>query len=320
MNPLPAGECTVCRAELPEGARQCPCCGSGLPGRVADIALRAAVQASLGPDYTVRERVARGRRAVIYRAREKSVDRWVAVKVLTPAPDGSDAEVSRARFLHGVLVLAHLQHPNVIELYGTPESGGLCSMLMPFVDESLAAALLARGRFPPHEAARILLELAQALEHVHDSGMVHRDVRPQHILLDGPERRVRLIDFSLAAVLGPDLRPGGAAREVVGTPAYMSPEEAEGIGELDARSDIYSLGVVGYQLLTGLVPFEGTAPQQRAAHRSRQPQNPTARYPDIPPALAAVVMRCLAKLPQHRWPSAGDLSDALGHLLPAPRP
>lgn len=313
----PAGECTVCRSTLPEGSRRCPCCGSGLPGQTADMALRAAIQAALGSDFTVRERLALGRRSVVYRAREKSLDRWVAVKVLTPAPDGSDAEVARSRFLHGVLVLAHLQHPHVIELYGTPESGEMCSLLMPFVDESLAAALLARGRFPPADAARILFELAEALDHVHGSGMVHRDVRPQHIMLDGPERRVRLIDFSLAAVLGPELGPHSAAREVVGTPAYLSPEQAEGISDPDTRSDIYSLGVVGYQLLTGLVPFEGTAPQQRAAHLNRLPQNPRTRYPDIPPALAAAVMRCLAKLPEQRWSSAAELADVLVHLLPA---
>jgi eukaryotic-like serine/threonine-protein kinase len=299
------------------GVRRCPCCGSGAAGRAADAALRATLQAALGSDFEVRDRVARGRRAAIFRAHQKSLDRWVAVKVLTPAADGSDADVARARFVHGVLVLAHLDHPHVIELYGTPETGGLCTMLMPFVDESLAAVLLGRGRFAPLEAAQILKQLAEALDHVHAAGMVHRDVKPQHVLLERPDQHVRLIDFSLATVVGEGFGAAVGRREVVGTPAYMSPEQAQGREDLDAASDLYSLGVVGYQLLTGMVPFEGTAQQQVVAHRVRRPRDPAARYPDIPADLSDVVMRCLAKSPQDRWTSAQELADALAHCLPA---
>jgi len=176
--------------------------------------------------------------------------------------------------------------------------------------------LLTEGRFAPREAARILFELALALDHVHGAGLLHRDIKPQHVLLDGPARHVRLIDFSLARVAGPE-DAGRTQGEVVGTPAYMSPEQAEGGPDLDERSDIYSLGVVGYQLLTGMVPFEGTAEQQLLAHRTRRSQSPTARYRDIPADLAEVVMRCLAKLPQHRWGSAVELAEALVHFVPA---
>jgi len=138
---------------------------------------------------------------------------------------------------------------------------------------------------------------------VHEAGLVHRDVKPQHIMLVGRERRAQLIDFSLA---GP---PGGTV--VVGTPAYVSPEMTEGRGHVDALSDLYSLGVVGYQNLTGELPFEGTAQQLMEAHRSRLTRNPSVHHQDIPLDLAEVVMRCLAKLPQNRWASARDLLAAL---------
>jgi serine/threonine protein kinase len=311
----PSGTCSVCQAPVLAGVRRCPCCGSGLPGRAADALLRTELQAALGAEFDVRERIARGGTATVFRARQRRLDRWVALKVQHPGRH--DGAVARARFLHGVLVLAHLDHPHVIPLYETPECGERGCMVMPLVPESVASVLLAEGRFAPREAARILLELALALDHVHGADLLHRDIKPQHVLLEGPARHVRLIDFSLARVAGPEAGSGVGKGEVVGTPAYMSPEQAEGCADLDERSDIYSLGVVGYQLLTGMVPFEGTAEQQLEAHRTRRTQNPTSRFRDIPGELGEVVMRCLAKLPQHRFASAVEVAEALVHFVPA---
>jgi serine/threonine protein kinase len=271
--------------------------------------LRADLQLALGAGFDVRDRVAQGRHATVFRVGDRQLQRWVAIKVLTADPWEGDR--ARARFDRGARLQAQLEHPHILRVHYTFSAGWLSYLVVPFVRESLAAALLREGRFPPREAARILLETAQALERVHAAGLVHRHLKPQHLLLDGDTRRVRLTDFTVACGTTTSGLPGPARGVAVGTPAYMSPEQAEGSFELDGRSDIYSLGVVGYQLLTGFVPFEGTAAEQLVAHRTRTSRNPAARHTDIPVDLAEVVLRCLAKLPQNRWASAAELVTAL---------
>lgn len=261
--------------------------------------------AVLGEGFDLRDRLARGRWSTVYRAGQRGLDRWVAVKQLTSAvPSAAHA---LARFRHGALVQAHLEHPHILRLYDVHERDGLACMVLPLMRESLAAVLLREGPLPPREAARILLEVAQALDYAHRIGVVHRDIKPQHILLDGDERRVRLTDFSDAALAG--AQP--ARRPLVGTPAYISPEQAECRPQLDGRSDLYSLGVVGYQLLTGSLPFPGPAERQLEAHRTRIPQHAADRAPQVPARLAVIVMRCLAKRPADRWASAADLAGVL---------
>jgi serine/threonine-protein kinase len=243
----------------------------------------------------------------VFRATDHTLDRQVAVKVLRG--DVADPETARRRFLWGAQLLGHLEHPHIIRIFDVREAGALAFIVMPLVEgESLAALLLRAGRLAAREASRILAEAADALGHMHTRGVVHRDIKPQHVMLQGPERRVLLIDFTLANVVHVDPEP--RTGDVVGTPAYISPELAEG-RDLDGRSDLYSLGVVGYEMLTGALPFEGTAQQLIAAHRSRLPRNPAVRHRDIPVDLADVVMRCLAKLPQMRWADAGALVAAL---------
>jgi eukaryotic-like serine/threonine-protein kinase len=274
-----------------------------------DDALRVVLQAELGADWELRDRLARGRFAAVYRAAQRSLDRWVAVKVLT----GAGGPLARARFERGALVLSHLEHPHIMRIYDFWERGPVCYQVLPLVRTSLAAALLHEGPFAPRAAARVLLELAAALDHAHRQGVVHRDVKPQHILLEDDERRVRLTDFGAALLVLPGMQAAGRAG--VGTPAYMSPEQAEGRAELDGRSDLYALGAVGYELLTGSVPFDGPAERQLAAHRTRVPVDPAARRPGIPAELAGIVLRCLAKRPDERWASAAELAGALRAFL-----
>ena len=295
--------CDVCGVVVPGTFRYCPHCSSVIRIEPSEAErLRVALHGALGRQYEIHERIGRGGFGIVYRATDRALGREVAIKALRG--DLPDAEIARARFLRGARALAHLEHPHIVPVYDVGESGQLAYVVMPMVaGENLAAILLREGRPPVREAMRVLAEVAEALEYVHEAGLVHRDVKPQHIMLVGRERRAQLIDFTHA---GP---PGGTA--VLGTPAYMSPEMTEGRGRVDTRSDLYSLGVVGYQLLTGELPFEGTAEQQMEAHRSRLTRNPSVHHQDIPLDLAEVVMRCLAKLPQHRWPSAQELLAAL---------
>jgi eukaryotic-like serine/threonine-protein kinase len=155
--------------------------------------------------------------------------------------------------------------------------------------------------------------VAHALDAVHRAGVVHRDIKPQHILLDGAERRVRLTDFSSAAGGWPPSNTPAQWAEVVGTPAYISPEQAEG-WPLDGRSDLYMLGAVGYQLLTGSLPFPGPAQRQLEAHRTQMPEHVADRAPQVPARLAVIVMRCLAKRPEDRWQSGAALARVLARL------
>lgn len=300
--------CTVCGVVLPASFRFCPSCSSAISSEPSEAdRQREALGAALGSGFDVHERIGRGAFGTVFRATDHTLGRQVAVKVLRA--DLVDSPVARVRFLWSAQALVRLEHPHIIRIYDVREAGALAYIVMPLAGESLAALLLREGRLAPREVTRILAEAVEALCFVHENGCVHRDIKPQHIMLDGPERRVRLIDFSLS--LGHGVGRQSGIGVVVGTPAYMSPELAEGRGDVDGRSDLYSLGVVGYQMLTGELPFEGTAQQLMAAHRSRLSRNPAVRRQDVPVDLADVVMRCLAKLPLMRWADARELLAAL---------
>ncbi|MGH7615561.1 MAG: protein kinase domain-containing protein [Gemmatimonadales bacterium] len=302
--PAPTRLCAVCGVVVPPSFRFCPSCSSAISAQPTEAdRQREALGEALGPRFDVHERIGRGGFGLVFRATDLVLERQVAVKVLRS--DLADPETARARFLWGAFVLGQLEHPHIVPIFHMVEAGPLAFIVMPLAGESLAAVLLREGRLAAREVTRILAETAAALSYVHEMGVAHRDIKPQHIMLEGEERRVRLIDFSLAGRRATD--------GVVGTPAYMSPELAAGV-DVDGRSDLYSLGVVGYELLTGQPPFEGTAQQQMAAHRSRLSPHPVVRHQDIPVDLADVVMRCLAKLPSMRWTYAGDLWAALRRL------
>ena len=269
--------------------------------------------AAVGTQYLVDAEIGRGGMAVVYRATDVRLNRRVAIKLLPPElafnPD------VRERFLREAQTSAQLTHPHIVPIYTVDEREGMVYFVMALVDgESLAERLAREPRLPLGDARRILADVADALAYAHGRGVVHRDVKPDNIMLDRATGRAVVTDFGIARAAAGDSRltVTGVA---VGTPAYMSPEQAIGERELDGRSDIYSLGVVGYQMLAGTTPFRAAnTPAMLVKHLSETPRPLEALRPDAPAALVHAIMRALAKKPEHRWADAEEYRAAiLGH-------
>jgi serine/threonine-protein kinase len=278
----------------------------------ADKPLAARLGEALGDAYTIEGEVGRGGMGVVYRARDERLQRRVAIKVLPP--ELAFQKDIRERFTREAQTAARLSHPHIVPIHTVGEGHGLVYFVMGYVDgESVAGRIRRRGRLPVDEARRIMMEAADALSAAHAVSIIHRDIKPDNILLEGPRGRVMVTDFGIAKALsstsGATLTGAGVA---IGTPAFMSPEQAAGEREIDGRSDVYSLGVVCFQMLTGDLPF--TAPTV-AGILMKQITEPApdirARRPDVPEDLALAVSRCLEKDPQNRWPSADALRRAL---------
>ena len=249
----------------------------------------------------------------VYLARDEALERLVAVKVLLP--EESETEEMRERFRREARTAAKLTHPAIIPLYTFGAAEGMMYFVMGYVQgESLAERLRRVGKLGADEVRRIVSDVAGALDYAHKQGVVHRDVKPDNVLLDDESGRAMLADFGIAkaSASGQTLTELGA---IVGTPYYMSPEQASGERTIDGRSDIYSLGVMAYHLLAGRLPFEGaTFGDVIAQHVTRDPTDIKAIQPSVPDDLARAVMRCLAKEPQHRWPDGHVLTQALGQV------
>jgi len=269
---------------------------------------------ALGDGYELRDRLGQGGFAVVYAAFDRQLKRDVAVKVLRD--ELRDVPAVRERFRREAEAVARLRHPHVIPIYAVGERDGIAFFIMPLVDgESLRARLDRERRLPIPEGRRILRECATGLAAAHRAGLVHRDIKPDNIMLDGPEARVLLMDFGIAKaaeaadVSGATLTQTGV---IVGTPQYMSPEQASGDRAIDHRSDLYSLGVVAYQMLAGEVPFTGTTVASvLVKHIAEDAPSVMRARPDCPSDLAAAVARLLEKDPARRWASADDLLRAL---------
>ena len=249
---------------------------------------------------------------IVYKARDRRLKRLVAIKVLPPEL-AFRAEI-RTRFLREAETAAQLSHPNIVPIYSVDERDGIVYFVMALVDgENLAARLHTQGALSPGEARRILLEVAHALAYAHERGVVHRDIKPDNILLQSGDGRVLVTDFGIARAVteGADARLT-ATGMAIGTPAYMSPEQSTGDRTIDGRSDLYSLGVVGYQMLTGDPPFEAVStPALLVKHLSERPEPIMSRRRGVPPDLERAVMLLLEKDPDHRFPSAAALCTAL---------
>jgi tRNA A-37 threonylcarbamoyl transferase component Bud32 len=269
------------------------------------------VQRALGEGFTVGERLGRGGFALVYAATDEHLKRRVAVKILRA--ELLEVAGARERFRREAEAVAGLRHPHIIPIYAVGDAEGLAYFIMPLVEGgSLAEQLARQPRIDTAEARRILGEAARGLAAAHRAGIIHRDIKPDNILLDGPERRVVLTDFGIAKALGGDTRGLTQTGAVIGTPHYMSPEQASGERAIDHRADLYSLGVVGYQMLAGQVPFNAhTVAAVLMQQIMEDPPSVTRARPDCPPELARAVMRCLAKTPEERWSSAEDLERAL---------
>src|SRR5258705_10743826 len=280
----------------------------------ADKALASRLTQALGTSLTFEGEIGRGGMGVVYHARDERLKRKVAVKVLPP--DLAFREEIRIRFLREAETAARLSHPHIVPIHSVGEGpDGLVYFVMAYVDgESLAARLKRRERLPPEEARRIMMETADALGAGHALGIIHRDVKPDNILLEGSRGRTVLTDFGIAKALTSTSGPGTltATGVAIGTPHYMSPEQAAGDREIDGRSDIYSLGVVGYQMLAGELPFSApTVPGILLKQITEQAPNLQDRTPTCPDDRASGVMRSLEKEPEARWPTADALRRAL---------
>jgi len=267
---------------------------------------------ALGTAFTIEGEIGRGGMGVVYRARDEKLKRRVAIKVLPPEL-AFQTEI-RARFTREAETAARLSHPHIVPIYTVGEGNGLVYFVMGYVDgESLAGRLKRRGKLPVEEVRRIMKETADALSAAHALSVIHRDIKPDNILLDGTRGRVMVTDFGIAKAMsggtGATLTSAGVA---IGTPQYMSPEQAAGEKEIDGRSDLYSLGIVSYQMLTGELPF--TAPTVAGIlmkQITEMPPSVEAKRPDCPEDLALAITRCLEKDPENRWPSADALRRSL---------
>ncbi|MFN0180976.1 MAG: protein kinase domain-containing protein [Gemmatimonadales bacterium] len=275
---------------------------------------QARLATALADRYTIQRELGAGGMATVYLAQDLKHDRKVAVKVLRP---DLAAALGPERFLREVKIAANLQHPHVLPLYDSGQVHGFLFYVMPFVDGvSLREKLVKEGELPIPDAVRILRDVADAMAYAHSRGVVHRDIKPENIMLSG--RHALVTDFGVAKAVSEatgrqTLTTAGVA---LGTPTYMSPEQAAADPQTDHRADLYAFGVVAYELLAGLPPFVGATPQAvLAAHVTIPAQPVTNHRASIPPALAALVMRCLEKKPADRWQSAEELIRQLEAVL-----
>src|SRR5215472_17603637 len=248
---------------------------------------------------------------VVYLAREVRLDRLVAIKLLPP--ELAAIPGLKDRFLREARMAARLSHPNIVPIFAVDEVDRFVFYAMAFIDgETLAQRVETRGPMPPGEATRLLREVAWALAYAHSQGVIHRDVKPENILLEGSGRAL-VTDFGIARVT----RETGATGpgEVIGTPEFMSPEQAVG-DSVDGRADIYSLGAVGYFVLSGRGPFQGGSAAALLSQHIATPV-PLLEGPGIPRRLARALERCLAKDPKARPQKGEDFADSLGQVLEA---
>ena len=267
-------------------------------------ALQEELGAALADHYAIERELGRGGMAVVFLARDLKHDRQVAIKVLRPDLATS---IGADRFLREITIAARLTHPNILTLHDSGDAGGLLYYVMPYVEgESLRQRLERERQLPVDEAVAIARQVASALDFAHSLGVVHRDIKPENILLIGPHALVA--DFGLARALdnasSPRLTESGIA---VGTPAYVSPEQASAERSVDGRTDIYSLGCVVFEMIAGVPPFRGATAQAVIAHHvTTPPPALSEERASCPPSMDASVRRALAKTPADRFRTAGD--------------
>src|SRR5262245_2965632 len=277
--------------------------------------LLSRLQASLGDRYRVERELGRGGMATVFLAHDLRRDRPVALKAFHPQLGSEFGE----RFLREIRVAARLSHPHILTVHDSGEADGLLWYTMPGVEgESLRAQLRREGPLSIDETVRIGRSVAEALDFAHSQGVVHRDIKPENILLFGNEPMVA--DFGIAlAVDAADQERLTLTGLSLGTPAYMSPEQALGDSRVDRRSDLYSLGCVVYEMLAGEPPYTGPTPQAIVAKRLTGPPPPLGAVRDLPPALEQVIQQALARNPADRFASCRGFARALGDAASAPR-
>ena len=288
----------------------------------ADSELLAHVERVLSSNYELDREIGRGGMGIVYRAKDRRLKRTVAIKILPP--ELAFRSEIRSRFLREAETAAQLSHPNIVPIYSVDERDGLVYFVMAMIEgENLAKLMHDRGPMEVGEVRRILRDVADALAYAHARNVVHRDIKPDNILLDASSGRPMVTDFGIARAVS----EGGDSRltatgMAIGTPAYMSPEQSAGERTIDGRSDLYSLGVVGYQMLAGQLPVQAAStPAMLVKHISERPVPVDHRREGIPPDLARAIMLLLEKDPTNRFPSAQALVVALdtGNVPDQPR-
>jgi len=291
----------------------------------SDAELRSHVARVLAPTYELEKEIGRGGMGIVFLAKDARLKRNVAIKLLPP--ELAFRSEIRSRFLREAETAAQLSHPSIVPIYSVDEKQGLVFFVMAYVDGlNLAQVIHEKGALDPVEVRRIIREVADALAYAHERGVVHRDIKPDNILLDAQSGRPMVTDFGIARAVsdGADARLT-ATGIAIGTPAFMSPEQSAGDRALDGRSDLYSLGVVAYQMLCGDLPFvANNTPALLVKHLSEAPVPIDRRSANVPADLSRAVMICLEKNPTDRFASARELVQALdsGNVpaLPPPRP
>ena len=270
---------------------------------------------AVGSRYEISDEIGRGGMGVVFRGKDVRLRRSVAIKLLPP--ELAFREEVRSRFLREAQTAAQLSHPNVVPIYSVDEIDGLVFFVMALVEgDSLGAYIKREGRAPLEFARRVLRDVADALAYAHTRSIIHRDIKPDNVLIDRVTGRTLVTDFGIARAAEGDSRLT-ATGIAVGTPAYMSPEQAIGERDIDGRSDVYSLGVVGYQMLTGDLPFSANnTPSMLMKHINQAPRPIRELRPDIPAGLERGIERAMAKQPDQRWADASEFRDALADDSP----
>ncbi len=318
--------CSSCHTPLPESAAFCWVCGTATPTGVntqgvtvtrASLESAAALkdtktrlEVALGSNFRVDDLVGRGGFAEVFAVHDLRLKRDLAVKVLSPELVVNQTMLTR--FQREAEAVAALRHPGIVPIYDLGESGGIAYIMMPLIKgETLRKKLDGVDRLPIDTACRILRELADALRMAHEAGLVHRDIKPENVMLDGPREQVLLMDFGIAKAIDPDATGMTTSGLIVGTPHYMSPEQASG-EVIDARSDQYSLAVMGYRMLTGSHPFEAET-TRALLYKQVFETAPTAaeRCPDIPIALSDALQRGMSKDASERFPGIEEFAAAV---------
>ena len=321
--PAATRSCPACQTPLPEEAQFCFHCGAATPTdpdapprtTATGVVEVAKVRKALAARYRVERVVGEGGMATVYLAEDLKHHRKVALKVMRPE---LAATLGADRFLREIEIAGQLSHPHILPLHDSGEAEGILYYVMPYVEgESLRERLHAQGRLPVEEAVRLAGEMAEALAYAHGRGIIHRDIKPANILLSAGHALVTDFGIARAVGAGAGLTQTGLA---VGTPQYMSPEQASGAKDVDARADVYAVGGVLYEMLAGEPPHTGPTPQAILARSLTEDIRPLgALRPEIPGIVADVVAKALAKAPAQRHQTAGELAGALRSALDALR-